>query len=224
MSKSARTAKRKAEMEQQAKRDGAAICGAHKGRGRICMAKAGAGTDHPGTGRCKYHTGATRAGKLSAAREQMNGMAVARQVSPAQAIQAALGMAAGHVAHTSQKVSELTDEELHATFINRETGIPQVVENVWLTLQREALKDMAKFAKLAHDMGIAERGMTLKEMQTQMAAQLLQGVLGELGLTEAQRKKVAPAIREVSRRLGTGEEPSITRDDVIDAEPVEVLR
>lgn len=227
MSKKAqKNARRKAEQAEQKKVDMAAICGATTKAQKICMRQAGYGTDHVGRGRCKFHTGATRNGQLAAARQQMNGMAVARNVTPAQAIQAALSLSAGHLAYTTEQVSQLTDEELFQMVVNRETGIPQIVENYWMTLQKEAMKDMAKFAKLAHDMGISERGMNLKEMQTQMMAQLLQGVLGELGLTAAQKKKIAPAIREHMRRIGspgteqTEEENSQT---VIDAEPVGVL-
>lgn len=226
MSKSARNKQRKEEQERLRKSDLAKICGATTKAKKICLRQAGYGTDHPGSGRCKFHTGSTRSGKLAAAREQMNGMAVARSVTPSQAIQAALSLSAGHLAYTTEQVSQLSDDELFAMVVNRETGIPQIVENYWMTLQKEAMKDVARFAKLAHDMGISERGMNLKEMQTQMMAQMLQGVLGELGLTAAQKKKVAPAIREVMRRSGSpGDEqsPEENAQTIIDAEPAEVL-
>jgi hypothetical protein len=207
--KAAKNAKRKTEQADQKRRDGAAVCGAPKRTkpGEICMMPAGSGTDHPGTGKCRHHGGTSRSHRVGAAHAELNGMARALHVSPAQALQAALSLTAGQTAYARQKVAELREDEMYERHINRETGIPQVLPNVWLVVLENSVGRMAKFAKLASDAGIAERDMNVKEAQTQMMGALLQGVLGELDLTPEQLARVAPAIRKNMQMLPRGEEP-----------------
>lgn len=194
--KRAKNKAREEKRKQQAQRDGSPLCLAVKRDGSECMQKAGAGTSHPGSGRCKHHAGATRAHRIKAAHEEVNGMATGLQVSPAQAIQAALSLTAGQVAYATAKLAEVPENEMFEEVINRETGVPQILPNVWLVVQQDCIAKLAKYGKTASDMGLAERDMNLREAQTQMVAQLLQGVLGELNLSAAQQKKVAPAIRQ----------------------------
>lgn len=198
---------RKAEMAEQKSREDSRICGAVKRtNGKLCMRTPGWGTDHSGFGRCKFHSGSSRSGKIAAAHEEINGMALARAVSPTQALTAALNLTAGQLAYATEKVAELTDEQLFGEYVNRETGIPEVLTNVWLKLQRELTGDIAKFAKLAIDAGLAERDMNLREAQTQVFAALLEAVVGDLNLTAAQRKRVGPAVRRHLTVVTSGQE------------------
>lgn len=53
---------------------------------------------------------------------------------------------------------------------------------------------IVRYAKTAHDMGIAERDIRLAERQSELLATVLQGVLGDLELTPAQQALAPKAI------------------------------
>lgn len=204
-----RNAARKKEQEEQAKREKANICGAKTRSDKICKNSAGKGTSHPGSGRCKTHAGATRSHEISEAHKEVNGMAKAMHVSPQQAVQAALSLAAGQLAYATSKVAALDEDEMYEEHVNAETRIPQVLPNIWLVVQERCMKDMTKFAKVASDMGIAERDMSLKENQTMLVAGLLKSVIADLDLSPEQQKKIAPSIRKHLPQMQSGEENPI---------------
>lgn len=54
---------------------------------------------------------------------------------------------------------------------------------------------IVRYAKVAHDMGIAEREVKLAEQQGQLLAQVITQVLGDLDLTPGQQAKAPAAIR-----------------------------
>ena len=83
-----------------------AICGHKKKEARgggKCQHKAGAGTDHPGYGRCKWHGGTSAANKTHAmrleAKERLDTLGVALDVKPHFALEAMVQVSAGAVAY-----------------------------------------------------------------------------------------------------------------------------
>lgn len=191
-----RTRRRKAEQADLQAQIKANICGAKKRDGRPCKRLAGWGTDHEGSGRCKHHTGSTSIGRVAAATERLS-MATPVRVSPGQAMAAVMDLTAGQLLLATQKVAELSDTEL---FVKRNydkaADTWEMIPNHWVALQRTLQADLAKFAKMAADAGIAERETVMKEAQTRMIATMMEAVFNELGLDPDQREKLGPAIRK----------------------------
>jgi hypothetical protein len=193
-SKRDKNAKRKADAEAQAKRDSAATCGAAKRNGEPCGRDAGWGTDHPGTGRCKMHTGSTRAGQIAAATQEL-GMAKPANITPGQALQGVMTLAAGQLLFATDKVSALDEDKLFVKGNKLDSGAFEMIPHKWVELQRQCMDRLAKYAKLAADAGIAERQTQLQETQMQLITQLMEAVFDEIGLSKRQRAAVGPAIR-----------------------------
>jgi hypothetical protein len=180
------------------RRDGQAICGAPKKNGDPCLWEAGRGTDHPGTGRCYKHGGLQQ--DVGAAAAEAAGMATAIPVSPGQAVQAVLNVAAGQFAYATAMVGGLDESQM---FEMTEAG---AVPNRWVRLQLSIMDRITKYSRAAADIGINERQMKLAEAQTAMMGELLERVMGRLELTPKQRKAVGPAIRAELPALVAGAE------------------
>lgn len=88
----------------------------------------------------------------------------------------------------------------HTYAADKMAGIFASGEAVRALVQLEAQeRDRAvKFAKVAHDMGIAEREVRLAEQQGELMATVIRNILGDLGLTPEQLE-LAPAA--IQRRL-----------------------
>jgi hypothetical protein len=171
-------------------------CLGKKRDGDPCMREAGWGTDHIGTGRCKHHGGSSPQGRIGAGREEAKLHATSLPVSPGQAVLGVLHQQAGQLAYASFRVGELDD-------ILDDQGRPEP----WYRLQRDLQDRVVKSATNAAAMGVAERRTDLLEEQTRQMGELMEAVMGDIGLTAAQRKKVGPAIRrhiEGTARLKEG--------------------
>lgn len=163
-------------------------CGAPRGRnGEPCLRDAGWGTDHLGSGRCKNHGGALPNGDEVAARERVAGLIPNIKVNPDKAIGVCLNQAAGYMSIYGQEVAQLDQKEI----VDEDGNV-----NVWIRLHQREMDRVAKYSVAASQMGINERSVKLAEAQTVMMGELVARVINQLGLTEAQRKKVGPAIRE----------------------------
>lgn len=165
------------------------FCGKHKRNGDLCGREAGWGTDHLGTGACKQHGGSSNTGAVAAARDEAENMATPIPVSPGQAILGVMHLAAGQLAYVSARVAKVPESDMF------EKTLAGEVPNRWVRLQLSLEDRLAKHAKMAADMGIAERQQMLAEQQQQMMEQALEAVFDEIGLTKKQRKEVGPAIR-----------------------------
>jgi hypothetical protein len=164
-------------------------CGAKKTQGGICQQPAGLGTDHLGHGRCKFHGGATPNGEKHGAKAELNAMAERLPVTPSEAVVGTLELVAGQLAYATLKVGELPEDKM---FVNTIQG---KVPHHWIQMQGTLQERIVKFAGAAASMGVAERKVDLLEAQTKMMGELLEGVMKDVGLSAAQRKKVGPAIR-----------------------------
>lgn len=60
---------------------------------------------------------------------------------------------------------------------------------------------VVRFAKVAHDMGIAEREVRLAEKQGELLASVIRGVLGDLDLTEQQQGRVPEVVQRHLRAV-----------------------
>ena len=184
-------------MKAQKRRDDATVnlCGAQRHDGKFCAQRAGWGTEHVGRGRCRHHGGQLRSGLAAAADEEMRGMATPTDVSPGRALSGVLRLAAGQLVYASGQVAELQDEDLFERAYSPVEGVFKLVPHHWLKLQRDVMDDVARYAKMAADAGMAEREVQLAESQTELVAELLEKVVGSLDLTAEQRGQVGPSIR-----------------------------
>lgn len=163
-------------------------CGANKRAGGTCGLRAGFGTDHAGTGRCKFHGGASPNGRKSAqkeeARKAVESYGLPRDVEPHAALLEELHRTAGHVAWLQQRVSELPEEELHGLVGGAAGGIPESAPHVWIVMYRDERKHLANVAATCIKVGIEERRVRLAEAQGQLLAQVIRGVLEDLGVAD----------------------------------------
>jgi len=137
----------------------------------------------------------------------MRGMATPSNVSPGQALGGVLRLAAGQLVYASAQVARLRDDDLFERAYSPAEGVFKLVPHHWLKLQRDVMNDVARYAKLAADAGVAEREQQPAESQTEVVADLLEKVVGSLDLTSEQREELGPSIR---RHL------SLVRDDTLD--------
>lgn len=168
------------------------LCGAKKKDGTTCRMWAGAGTDHKGMGRCKWHLGNTGTHRMHAIKEQAIQHAAVNsiEVTPGQAIQAVLNEAAGTWAWLMAMAGSLSEDQ---TVEEGAIGGPRL--NMWMRLKDEGADRLAQIAKTAASMGISERQLQMAEAQTAMIGELLEGVMDRIELTAEQRRAVGPAIR-----------------------------
>lgn len=171
------------------------LCGARLVSGEgTCKHRAGAGTDHLGTGHCKYHTGNTPSGRLHAARQAVRGPAFYGdpvEVLPGEALLQEVRRTAGHVAFLEAQVREAVreDEEASST-------------KAWVTALRELYaherKHLTQVCQVALHAGVEERQVAVAERWGGELANVLGAILEDLKLTAAQRER-APDI--VGRHL-----------------------
>lgn len=116
-------------------------------------------------------------------------------VGPDQALTAVLYLAVGQLVYSTERVNQLSEEELFSRAYHPASETFTMVPHHWLSLQRMCMADLAKFSKMCADADINERGQVLAEQQTAMVAEVLERVVGSLELTAAQRSQLGPAIR-----------------------------
>lgn len=157
---------------------------------------AGWGTDHVGYGLCKLHGGRTRAHRISAARQEMTDLTGVRfmgdpiDVDPATALLMCVQVAAGHVEYATRRVGSVPESE---GLVESEYG-PQL--HPWARIQTEALDRLARFTKMAVDCGAEISAVRFAEKQGAKLAELIETVLNELDLTEAQREALPDVLIE----------------------------
>ncbi len=168
------------------------LCGAKKKNGEVCRMWAGAGTDHKGMGRCKWHLGNTENHRMHAVRQEamQNAAVASMEVTPGQAIRAVLHDSAGTFAWLTAMAGALTEEQMV------EQGIGGARLNMWIRLRAEEGDRLAQIAKTAAAMGLDERQVQMSERMTAMMGSLLEAVMDKIDLTPKQREAMGPAIRE----------------------------
>lgn len=172
-------------------------CNSRKGKGGYCKRPAGWGTDHAGFGRCKLHGGSTklagRGAALAEAAKVVERYGLPVQTDPHTALIEELERTAGHVAWLRLKVDEVAEDTTDALVgpVGQsgpsESGgyhHPSYEPNVWLGLYQEERKHLVKVAQVCIAAGIAERKVRLAEEHGAMLAQIIKGVLKELGVAD----------------------------------------
>lgn len=176
------------------------LCGAKKKQGEgTCGRPAGWGTDHAGWGRCKLHGGSSADGKKGAlrlaAQDAVVTYGLAREIDPHSALLEELHRTAGHVAWLEGMVQGLREDDLYGPVGQAgENFYPKNEPHVWVALYHEERKHYTAVAKTCIAVGIEERRVRLAEAQGQALANVIRGVLTELGVMDR------PEVPEVVRR------------------------
>lgn len=173
------------------------FCGAKNRAGNPCQRPAGWGTDHAGYGRCKLHGGSHKNGraqgrKLMAA-EAVVTYGLPREIDPHNALLEELHRTAGHVAWLATKIAAFEDDADLKQYAGSEDGMLWEKPAVWIDLYHRERKHFAEIAKTCVSVGIEERRVQLAERQGQLIADVLRGVLTELGVID--RPEVPAVVR-----------------------------
>lgn len=169
--------------DANAVQEGVPRCGARTRTGGRCRLGAGAGTDHPGYGNCKYHAGSTPGGRKSAAKQRL-AVIVPSPIGGFDAIERALGLMNGLVDALERELTKVEDGvvdgvDLHAT----------------VRLARDAARDLATVGKLAADAGLDERRIRLEEAKLSLLAATLRAVFADPELNlDATRQEIAAKV------------------------------
>ena len=173
-------------------------CGAKTRAGTPCKARRGWGTDHAGYGRCRLHGGSSPSGIKAAGTEQARAAVMAyglpREIDPHSALLEELHRTAGHVAWLGDRVAELQESEMAGPVGGGQGGYPSIEPHIWIRLYQEERRHLAGVAKTCVAVGIEERRVHLAERQGEMIAEVLRGVLADLGLGDD------PAVPAIVRR------------------------
>jgi hypothetical protein len=170
-------------------------CGARKhgknGSKGLCTLPAGWGTNHYGIGNCKLHGGATPNGiKAAASEEYRNLLGKPMEINPLDALLWCIKIRAGEVHWLSQRMAELDEKDwIQDTIAGKQF-------HLYVKERAAAMNDMARWSQMAISLGIAERAVKLAETYGEMLARLIQGILGDLDLNEAQRAMVPLVVRK----------------------------
>lgn len=155
-------------------RDRSYYCGGKTRAGGRCKNRAGKGTDHVGIGSCKLHGGCTRNHRKSAqaeiARRAVVKYGLPREIEPHDALLEEVYRSAGTVAYIDLKVQEI-----------KESG-DALTQSPWIDLYHRERSKLVDVCKTALAAGIAERQVKLAESQGQLIAQVIRGVLVDLGV------------------------------------------
>jgi hypothetical protein len=203
------------------------FCEGDRGKKPPCGQRAGWGTDHPGIGFCKNHGGSTPNHQLAAVPE----MAFASRVdvpdmSPRETLLWLIKETTDEAAYYTLMIRLLSDEQVwgyHEAFVDRPRKLQKGAESkdervqetrtseprlhIWINARASAFDRLARYIKMAEDIGIAEREIQLAERHGAQIADMLGAVLEGLGLSPAQRKKAPAVIEGAMRQLEAGAAP-----------------
>jgi hypothetical protein len=128
-------------------------------------------------------------------------MGMPLEMEPVDALLWCVAIAAGEVQYLSERVGELSEEELigRPTTVTRERGRGERGSKDLKTTQggphqlhllvverQKAVDRLARFSKMAIDAGVAERQVRIAEAQAGMLAALITGVMQDIGATKKQ--------------------------------------
>ncbi len=190
------------------------FCGAKKKRGGRCALRAGFGTKHVGVGKCSRHGGsspnAELAGQLVIARGEAMVMGVPLPIEPGDAILQCIAIAAGEVRYASERIAELELADAvgpvvttHDRPLKHEKGAESITERVqevrheapalhiWIVTKHAAMDRLVQYSVAALKVGLDERRVRIAENVGQALADMMRGVLADLGVADDPR---APAV------------------------------
>jgi hypothetical protein len=172
-------------------RDKHAMCGAKKRNGELCRAYAGQGTNHPGTGACKFHGGAMpnhdkRAVTLETKRRMVTLGQPVEDVTAVTALLAELYASTGHVEWLRQEIASMTQEDLLGT----------IEGQAILRLYDTERDRKTKIAKMCTEAGVDEAKVRVAQTQVTLLGQALANAANVTGLSPEVKRRLGAALRD----------------------------
>lgn len=159
-----------------------ARCPARNLNGRMCSHRAGQGTSHPGLGTCIWHRGGNR--HVEEAWNMAQEIAAERDITPHEALLGLVRTAAARAAWTDNIVFQRLRD--HVDDGGDPLRPPQDLVP-WLKQSREERKLAATTAKQAVDAGVMVALERRLDLEGELVATVLGGVLDSLNLSHDQR-------------------------------------
>jgi hypothetical protein len=171
-------------------RDQVPLCGARKKNRELCRAFAGQGTNHPGTGRCKYHGGSTpNHGKRAITQEMKRRMVTMGEpdedITAIGALLSELYASTGHVAWLRQQIADMSPEHLGT-----------VEGQAIISLYSSERDRKTKIAKMATEAGVDEAQVRVAETQVSILGQALARACDAAGVSAPLRQRIGAALRD----------------------------
>lgn len=171
-------------------------CGAPRrskdGTSKVCLMKAGWGTDHPGQGNCKYHGGASPTHTAAAAKDEAVLMGAPMDINPLDALVWCIRITAGEVQFCTEQLQMLKKEDwVQKTIIGEQI-------HLWAKERQKAVDRLAGFSKTAISLGIAEKAVRLAEQYGTALSRYTKGLLDDIMpfLTEEGRELLPGIVRK----------------------------
>jgi hypothetical protein len=163
-------------------------CGAQKRQGapgECCTLVAGFGTDHVGTGRCKFHGGNTRTQRAAAHAERADAEArrvlATLDVEPVADPLAALSRLAGQVVAWQEAISRIVNDLGDRIRYEGASGAEQLRAEI--ALYERAMDRTGQTLTAIARLDIDERLARVTERQAEHVIDAINAVLGHLGIT-----------------------------------------
>lgn len=171
-------------------RDQVPLCNARKKNGDSCRAFAGQGTNHPGTGRCKFHGGATPNHDKRAVKQEMKRRMVTlgepdQEITALGALLSELYASTGHVAWLREQIAGMSPEHLGT------------VEGQAIVRLYDTERDRkTKIAKMCTEAGVDEAAVRIAEAQVSILGQALSRACDTAGISAPLRQRIGAALRD----------------------------
>jgi hypothetical protein len=159
-----------------------ARCPARNLNGRMCCNRAGQATKHPGYGHCSWHRGAQQ--HVEEAWAMAQELAAERDITPHEALLGLVRTAAARAAWTDNIIFQQLREHVDA---GGDPLKPPPELASWLKQSREERKLAATTAKQAVDAGVMAALERRIDLDGDLVAHVLGGVLDRLDLSHEQR-------------------------------------
>jgi hypothetical protein len=189
-------------------------CGAKTRAGGQCAQPAGWGTNHMGTGKCRFHAGnAPNHRKNAIKAEAITFMGAPLDINPFDAIMWCIRITAGEVEWMSMKIAEVDEVDwIEEAYVGKQLHVLQ-------RSRADAQDRLVRYSRDAIQLGLAERSIRLAENFGLVLARLLENIKNELKLTKSQ-EEMWPFIvrRQLILMQGGTPPPDVIEGEAVDAD------
>lgn len=184
-----------------------------------CRNFAGARTDHPGFGACRYHGGNREGDRMAAAKEELKtqSLTLSVEIEPVAALRASLHMAAGAVAYCQLRIRSLEQEEVDLEFDEHgfHANAKSRMLSTWMALYANERDRLATVAAACLKAGVAERHVRAVENRA--------GIIGD-ALSSALAAPTTPLSPQQIQEVLTALRVNLTSMAALDAQAVDGSR
>jgi len=175
-----------------------ARCPARNLNGRMCSHRAGQGTKHPGLGTCIWHRGANR--HVEEAWAMAQEIAAERNITPQEALLGLVRTATSRPAYVDTIITERLRE--HVAGGGDPLNPPDELLK-WMRQSRDERKLAATTAKQAVDAGVMVALERRLDLEGELVATVLGGVLDSLNLDPDQRMAALGTAQQLLLEAGS---------------------